>query len=123
MPATAASACENTDAHILRLAGPCAGNTPHTHPRGSEISFVLYGDIEFGMVEENGGKNNLIIRNITQNETIHIPTGPALNKHHRMLAFLFNHIFDTFTCFICCIHFLESDRGRQAGKATMDKVL
>lgn len=56
-------------------AGPCAGNTPHTHPRGSEISFVLYGTMEFGMVDENGAHNNLILRNITQNETIHVPQG------------------------------------------------
>ena len=25
--------------------GPCSGNTVHTHPRGSEISFVTYGEI------------------------------------------------------------------------------
>lgn len=25
--------------------GPCSGNTVHTHPRGSEISFVTYGNI------------------------------------------------------------------------------
>jgi hypothetical protein len=41
---------------------------------------MLYGSIQFGMVEENAGENALVIRNITQNETIHIPTGmnPAL---------------------------------------------
>jgi hypothetical protein len=27
------------------------------------------------MVEENAGRNELVIKNITQNETIHIPTG------------------------------------------------
>ena len=26
-------------------AGPCAGNTPHTHPRGSEISFITEGEV------------------------------------------------------------------------------
>jgi hypothetical protein len=36
---------------------------------------VLYGSIQFGMVEENAGENALVLRNITQNETIHIPTG------------------------------------------------
>lgn len=55
--------------------GPCASNTPHTHPRGSEISFVLYGAIEFGMVEENAGMNDLVFRNVVQNTTIHIPQG------------------------------------------------
>ena len=56
-------------------AGPCSGNTPHSHPRGSEISFVLYGNIEFGMIEENSGRNNLVLRNISQGQTIHVPTG------------------------------------------------
>ena len=37
--------------HLLYVQGPCAGNTPHTHPRGSEISFLLYGNITFGMIE------------------------------------------------------------------------
>jgi hypothetical protein len=36
---------------------------------------LLYGSIQFGMVEENAGENALVLRNITQNETIHIPTG------------------------------------------------
>ena len=43
--------------------------------RGSEISFLLYGSIEFGMVEENVLRNELIMRNLTQAETIHIPQG------------------------------------------------
>ncbi|KAK9811073.1 hypothetical protein WJX73_000154 [Symbiochloris irregularis] len=66
---------------ILRL-GPCAGNTPHTHPRGSEISFMLYGTAEFGMVEENDGNNKLVIYNITQNQTIHIPQGILHFSHN-----------------------------------------
>ena len=56
------------------------GNTPHTHPRGSEISTLLYGAIEFGMIEENVNRNQLIIANITANTTIHIPTG-KYNAH------------------------------------------
>lgn len=47
------------------------------HPRGSEISFMLYGSIEFGMVEENAGMNRLVFENITQNETIHVPQGES----------------------------------------------
>ncbi|KAK9804999.1 hypothetical protein WJX73_010155 [Symbiochloris irregularis] len=62
--------------------GPCAGNTPHTHPRGSEISFMLYGSIEFGMVEENAGMNRLIFENITQNSTIHVPQGVLHFSHN-----------------------------------------
>ncbi|KAK9794065.1 hypothetical protein WJX73_003686 [Symbiochloris irregularis] len=73
--------------------GPCSGNTPHSHPRGSEISFMLYGSIEFGMVEENSGQNRLVIANITQNETIHIPTGImhfSFNYQCEPAAFLAN---------------------------------
>lgn len=62
--------------------GPCASNTPHTHPRGSEISYLLYGELQFGMVEENGGGERLIMRNITQNDTIHIPTGILHFSHN-----------------------------------------
>jgi len=73
--------------------GPCAGNTPHTHPRGSEISFLLYGAIQFGMVEENAGNNELVLRNFTQNETIHIPQGIlhfSYNPNCEPAAFLAN---------------------------------
>ncbi len=60
---------------LMACVGPCAGNTPHVHPRGSEISYVLRGNITFGMVEENAGHNNLVIRNISEGQTIHIPAG------------------------------------------------
>lgn len=65
---------------LLIYAGPCAGNTPHVHPRGSEISFVLYGSMQFGMIEENAGNNALVLQNITQNDTIHIPQGEEKQK-------------------------------------------
>ncbi|KAK9823393.1 hypothetical protein WJX72_002454 [[Myrmecia] bisecta] len=73
--------------------GPCAGNTPHTHPRGSEISFLLYGEISFGMVEENANGNQLIIRNMTQNTTFHVPQGVLHFSHNlacKPAAFLAN---------------------------------
>jgi oxalate decarboxylase/phosphoglucose isomerase-like protein (cupin superfamily) len=73
--------------------GPCAGNTPHTHPRGSEISFMLYGNITFGMIEENANMNNPIIRNITAGDTIHIPQGVLHFSHNpycQPAAFLAN---------------------------------
>lgn len=73
--------------------GPCAGNTPHVHPRGSEISYVLRGNITFGMVEENAGRNNLVIRNISEGQTIHVPTGLlhfSMNDACTPAAFLAN---------------------------------
>ena len=36
---------------------PCSINQPHLHPRATEINFVLLGEhVEFGFVEENGGR-------------------------------------------------------------------
>lgn len=73
--------------------GPCAGNNPHVHPRGSEISFLLYGAIEFGMVEENSAMNNLVLRNLKQNETISVPQGVlhfSFNPNCQPAAFLAN---------------------------------
>ena len=52
-----------------------AGNTPHSHPRGAEISFLLYGAIEFGMIDENANGNKLVLANMVQNDTIHVPSG------------------------------------------------
>ncbi|KAK9836900.1 hypothetical protein WJX74_010720 [Apatococcus lobatus] len=79
--------------NLLRL-GPCAGNTLHTHPRGSEISTVLYGKIMFGMVDENLNEaNKLILRNLSQYDTIHIPQGLlhfSFNDNCEEAAFLAN---------------------------------
>ena len=53
-----------------------ASNTPHTHPRGSEISTVLSGSINFGMIEENALANMLRIHpQLSVGQTIHIPQG------------------------------------------------
>lgn len=62
--------------------GPCAGNTPHVHPRGSEISFLLYGNISFGMIEENANMNNPVIVNMTQGDTVHVPQGVMHFSHN-----------------------------------------
>jgi quercetin dioxygenase-like cupin family protein len=62
---------------------PCSGNTVHTHPRGSEISFVTYGEMVFGMVEENTPEGNILVnRNIRAGETIHIPKGLQHFSHN-----------------------------------------
>lgn len=64
--------------------GPCSGNTVHTHPRGSEISFVTYGNIMFGMVEENVAEvNNVLVnRMVKAGQTIHIPQGLQHFSHN-----------------------------------------
>mmetsp|Transcript_20333 Transcript_20333/g.34910 ORF Transcript_20333/g.34910 Transcript_20333/m.34910 type:complete len:246 (-) Transcript_20333:245-982(-) len=64
------------------ILGPCGSNTPHVHPRGAEISFMLYGSVQFGMIEENSKHNQLVLRNISANTTIHIPQGVLHFSHN-----------------------------------------
>ncbi|KAL3152489.1 hypothetical protein ABBQ32_001524 [Trebouxia sp. C0010 RCD-2024] len=81
------------NAQTVVTMGPCAGNTPHVHPRGSEISFLLYGNITFGMIEENANSNNPVIVNMTAGDTVHIPTGImhfSINNQCEPAAFLAN---------------------------------
>lgn len=35
---------------------PCGMNTPHTHPRATEILYLVNGEIETGFIEENGAR-------------------------------------------------------------------
>ena len=59
---------------MLLTFGACAS--------GSEISTLLYGSIEFGMVEENPNNNRLVMRTILQNSTIHVPQGVLHFSHN-----------------------------------------
>jgi len=43
-------------AMALGFMGPCSINTPHTHPRASEIQLVLNGSLESGFLVENGAR-------------------------------------------------------------------
>ncbi|KAL7282395.1 RmlC-like cupin [Trametes coccinea BRFM310] len=36
--------------------GPCGMNTPHTHPRATEMLYVVNGSISSGMIAENGAR-------------------------------------------------------------------
>ncbi|KAL3132032.1 hypothetical protein ABBQ32_008650 [Trebouxia sp. C0010 RCD-2024] len=54
--------------------GPCAGNTPHVHPRGSETSIRK--------IEENSNLNKPVLVNMTAGDTVHIPTGINCNDMH-----------------------------------------
>ncbi|KAK9816637.1 hypothetical protein WJX72_003110 [[Myrmecia] bisecta] len=67
---------------ILVTLGACAGNTPHSHPRASENAFLLYGTINFGIVEENENGARLVVRNMTQNTTFHVPRGLLHYSHN-----------------------------------------
>jgi Cupin len=36
--------------------GACSMNTPHTHPRATEINFAVNGSLRTGMLAENGAR-------------------------------------------------------------------
>lgn len=36
--------------------GPCSINTPHTHPRATEINFSVNGTLRTGLLSENGAR-------------------------------------------------------------------
>ena len=40
----------------LAFVGPCGLNTPHTHPRASEIFYSINGTFEIGFIAENGAR-------------------------------------------------------------------
>ena len=40
----------------IGLLGPCAINTPHTHPRATEINFSVNGTLRAGLLTENGAR-------------------------------------------------------------------
>ncbi|KAJ7770024.1 RmlC-like cupin [Mycena metata] len=46
----------NGAAMAVGLLEPCGMNTPHTHPRATEIQFSVNGTIRTGMITENGAR-------------------------------------------------------------------
>ncbi|KAF7334305.1 RmlC-like cupin [Mycena sanguinolenta] len=46
----------NGAAMAVGILEPCGMNTPHTHPRATEIQFNVNGTIRTGMITENGGR-------------------------------------------------------------------
>ena len=46
----------NGMAMTIGFLGPCALNTPHTHPRATEFNFVVNGTLQAGFLEENGAR-------------------------------------------------------------------
>ncbi|XP_058191188.1 germin-like protein 5-1 [Rhododendron vialii] len=47
-------------------------NPPHTHPRGTEVIFVLYGELDVGFITT---ANVLVSKSITQGEIFTFPKG------------------------------------------------
>ncbi|KAF7986835.1 hypothetical protein HWV62_12614 [Athelia sp. TMB] len=46
----------NGVAMTIGFLGPCAINTPHTHPRATEINFSVNGTLRTGLLTENGAR-------------------------------------------------------------------
>ncbi|KAF7986548.1 hypothetical protein HWV62_26276 [Athelia sp. TMB] len=46
----------NGVAMTIGFLGPCAINTPHTHPRATEINFSVNGTLRAGLLTENGAR-------------------------------------------------------------------
>jgi len=52
---------------------PCGINTPHTHPRATEILLVLNGTIQSGFVAENGAR--FVMNEVTEYSAMVFPRG------------------------------------------------
>ena len=57
----------------LGFLGPCGFNTPHTHPRGTEINVVVQGALKAQFQLENGATN--FISDLTQYQMTVFPMG------------------------------------------------
>jgi len=63
----------NDMAATVGFLGPCAMNTPHTHPRATEFNFVTNGTLTGGLLSENGAK--FIINKIPAGSATIFPMG------------------------------------------------
>ena len=46
----------NSEQDLTHWNRPCGMNTPHTHPRATEILYLVTGEMEAGFIEENGAR-------------------------------------------------------------------
>jgi oxalate decarboxylase/phosphoglucose isomerase-like protein (cupin superfamily) len=61
-------------AHYSFIIFPCGINTPHIHPRASELLYAIDAeDLQVGFVEENGGR--VIVNRISTGFSTIIPSG------------------------------------------------
>ncbi|KAJ7776636.1 RmlC-like cupin domain-containing protein, partial [Mycena maculata] len=63
----------NGIAMAIGILDPCSMNTPHTHPRATEIQFNVNGTIRTGMITENGAR--FIMTNLSPGEMTIFPQG------------------------------------------------
>ena len=60
-------------ANTLFSLNPCAINTPHVHPRATELFFVLSGKFKTFFTEENGGRT--IVNEVSTGQVTFFPQG------------------------------------------------
>ena len=52
---------------------PCGMNSPHTHPRATELLYVVNGELEAGFIEENGAR--FVVNTVSQGQGALFPKG------------------------------------------------
>ena len=52
---------------------PCATNTPHVHPRATQLFYVIAGSFRVAFVEENGGR--VVQNDVVAGDLTHFPQG------------------------------------------------
>jgi len=63
----------NGVAMTIGFLGPCGINTPHTHPRATEINFSVNGTLRAGLLTENGAR--FVINDLTPGVASVFPQG------------------------------------------------
>ncbi|CEL97078.1 unnamed protein product [Vitrella brassicaformis CCMP3155] len=57
--------------HTLVDLAPCSINTPHVHPRATEIIYIIKGRVSVGFAEENGGR--IVTNDVKEGDTAFFP--------------------------------------------------
>ena len=73
--------------------GPCSINLPHTHPRATEINFIVSGTLQAGFFQENGAR--FIMNTLVAGQATVFPVGAIhfeqnLNCTQAMFVAAFN---------------------------------
>lgn len=55
--------------HNVATVEPCAMIAPHVHPRGTETVYMIEGEMLWGLVEENGGREGSAVIKVGQSIT------------------------------------------------------
>ncbi|KAJ6619942.1 RmlC-like cupin domain-containing protein [Mycena sp. CBHHK59/15] len=81
----------NGVAMTVGFMGPCALNTPHTHPRATEINFSVNGTLRTGMLAENGAR--FVVNDLPPGSMTVFPEGAIhfeMNDEPAMFVAAFN---------------------------------